>query len=176
MAEQKAALQQNKADLAAQIQRLDEAAKKLVARYEALHAQQIDLETMPTEIAALEEEVAMLRQSEAEHQDEDDADREPHLRLPLDQTLELLAEREVQNQLLDEELEALRARLPERNAEMERLERGLKPLEQQKISAIAAAKEARKRKEDGGMDELEGKGRWWSACGRGLEAWVAAEG
>lgn len=131
---------------------------------------------MPAEIAALEVEVAALRQSEAEHQDDDDVEREPHLRLPLDQTIELLAEREAQNQLLDEELDALRARLPERNAEMERLERGLKPLEQQKMSAIAAAKEARRRKEDGGMDELEGRGRWWGASGKALEAWVGAEG
>lgn len=51
------------------------------------------------------------------------------------------------------------------------LERELKPLEMQKAGTVAAAKEARRRKEEGERgagDELELKGRWYRSVETGL--------
>lgn len=51
------------------------------------------------------------------------------------------------------------------------LERELRPLEMQKAGAVAAAKEARRRKEEGERgvgDELELKGRWYRGVETGL--------
>lgn len=51
------------------------------------------------------------------------------------------------------------------------LERELKPLEVQKAGTVAAAKDARRRKEEGERgvrDELELKGRWYRGVETGL--------
>ncbi|KAF2104885.1 hypothetical protein NA57DRAFT_71087 [Rhizodiscina lignyota] len=177
LAEQKAALQQQKADVATQIKQLEDKAKQLVARYDALHAQREELETLPTQVAQLEEEVKLLRESEAsESRDVHDAAKEPHLSLPLEETRELLVRKEAEIDALDMELETLRRQVPQAGSELEKLGKELRPLEAQKMGAVTAAREARKRREGGGMDELEGKGRWWGACGRGLESWLQLEG
>jgi chromosome segregation ATPase len=176
LVEHKAALKQQKADVAAQTARLGQMAKELVGRHEAVQARQGDLEALPREIATLQAELEELKLNDVNDQEDDEQDLEPHLSLPLDQTMELIAEREAQHQLVEEELEALRARLPDRTGELERLQRALRPLEQQKASAVAAAKEARKRREDGGMDELEGQGRWYVATTTALSAWLEAGG
>ncbi len=177
LAERKAALKQQKADVASQIEQLAGRAKELVARYEALHAQREELQTLPAQVDALEREVEGLRESEeAEGRHaERIGSREPHLNLPLDQTLEILSAREDENAALDAEIESLQGQIPQRSSELEKLERDLKPLEAQKLDAVTAARDARKRREDGVMDDLEARGRWLSACERGLGAWLEVE-
>lgn len=181
LAEQKASLKDQKSAVAVQIEQLQEKAKQLVARYDALHSQREELETLPAQVAQLEGEVTTLRAAEdGEMRDVDTMSREPHLNLPLNATYELLGTKEAENDALDVELEAFRQQLPERAAELGKLEAELRPLEAQKMSAVAAAREANRRRDgdggDRGIDTLEGKARWWGACEKGLGAWLEIEG
>ena len=68
--------------------------------------------------------------------------------------------------------------MPRKARELELLERELKPLEVQKAGAVAAAKDARRRKEEGerGLgDELELKGRWYRGVELGLREMLGVE-
>ena len=62
--------------------------------------------------------------------------------------------------------------------DLEKLERELRPLETQKQGTVAAAKEARRRKEEGGGigDELEERGRWLRASEKALREMLEVEG
>jgi len=52
---------------------------------------------------------------------------------------------------------------------LERAEKELRTLEVQKLGSVAAAKEARRRKDEmGGKEDLEGMGRWWGNVDAGL--------
>lgn len=87
--------------------------------------------------------------------------------MPLQPTLDLLREREQELQSIDLEIERLQAALPAKRAEVQRLQDELAPIQMRKIKAVEEAKEARRRREHGGMaDELEEKGRWL----RGVES------
>ena len=129
--------------------------------YETIQFQTTQLESLPTEIANLESTIARLRQSQAPRSDN------PHLSLPLQPTLDLLAERETQLSDLDRQIEALQAALPQKQVEVAALHDEVSILNTKKIRTVEEAQEARRRRENGGMgDELEEKGRWL----RGVEA------
>lgn len=81
--------------------------------------------------------------------------------LPLRPTMDLLREREQELMNIDVEIEKLQAALPAKKAEVQRLQDELAPIQMRKIKAVEEAREARMRRENGGMaDELEEKGRW----------------
>lgn len=95
----------------------------------------------------------------------------PELSLPLPATLDLLSSRQSELDQLNHQLKTLQNALPRKTRELETLERELRPLEMQKAGAVAAAKEARRRKEEGQRgvgDELELKGRWYRGVETGL--------
>lgn len=91
--------------------------------------------------------------------------------MPLPETLKLVSEREAELAALNAQIASLQASLPSRSRELEKLERELRPLETQKNGTVAAAKEARRRKEEGGGigDELEERGRWLRASEKALK-------
>lgn len=91
--------------------------------------------------------------------------------MPLQPTLELLAEREQQLSEVDRQIAALQAALPAKRQDVERLQDELAPLQMRKINAVQEAKEARRRRENGGLgDELEERGRWLRSVDSGLRA------
>jgi predicted RNase H-like nuclease (RuvC/YqgF family) len=95
----------------------------------------------------------------------------PELTLPLAETARLLGERETELESLDAQIAKLQAALPAKSRELEKLERELRPLETQKQGTVAAAKEARRRREEGGEigDKLEERGRWLRASEQALK-------
>jgi chromosome segregation ATPase len=133
-------------------------------RYEGLQLRTQKLESLPVEIKGLEASIEQLRQEQTP------TSENPELSLPLPETERILSEREAELAALNAQIASLQATLPNRGRELEKLERELKPLETQKNGTVAAAKEARRRKEEGGGigDELEERGRWLQASEKAL--------
>lgn len=84
-------------------------------------------------------------------------------------TLELLSEREDELTSINSQIEALQAALPGKQAQVEQVRDEVSMANARKIKAVEEAKEARKRRENGGMgDELEQRGRWLRGVETGL--------
>lgn len=153
----KRALKSLKLEMADMVSELERRGKELSRRYDGVTTQTIQLREVPAKITELEGSIRELRKVHATGDN-------PSLSLPLGRTLELVEERKAERAQLDRELEQLRARLPRKKKELERLEVEVQSLEAKKQTSTAAAKEARRRKENalGGVeDDLEERGRWW---------------
>ncbi|KAF7189108.1 Kinetochore protein Sos7 [Pseudocercospora fuligena] len=161
----KEALKQKKAEVREMIGELEEQGRMLARRYEQISLQTAQLETLPGDIENLQQVVEELRQKQEPRSEN------PEMAMPLRPTLDLLQEREQELQSMDLEIERLQAALPAKKAEVQRLQDELAPIQMRKIKAVEEAKEARRRRENGGMaDELEEKGRWL----RGVETTMKA--
>ncbi|KAI6912569.1 hypothetical protein KC334_g2030 [Hortaea werneckii] len=160
----KAALKERKQEVANLLKELEEQSRSLAQRNENVRLKTTQLETLPSEIANLERIITDL-QSAAQTKSSN-----PSLNLPLQPTVELLEKREQESADLDAKIDALRAALPGKRQQVERLRDELTPMQARKIKTVQEAQEARRRREGGGAggagDELEEKGRWL----RGSEA------
>jgi chromosome segregation ATPase len=167
----KASLKERKLEVAEILRQLEEKGKELALRYDGTQLRRQQLKSLPAEIEGLEASIAQLRQ------DQTPTSSNPELALPLPETLKLLTEREAELAALNAQIAQLQSSLPNRAKELEKLERELKPLETQKQGIVAAAKEARRRKEEGGGigDELEEKGRWLTASEKALRDMLEVE-
>lgn len=161
----KAELKERKQGVAQLQKQLVEKGAELARRYEGVQLRTTQLESLPVEIEKLEQSIARLQQDHAPQSDN------PELALPLAETTRLLQERQAESALLDAQIAKLKAQLPGRARELEKLERELKPLETQKQATVAAAKEAQRRREEGGGigDKLEERGRWLRASEQALK-------
>jgi len=172
LVQQKASLQAQKTEVAGMTEELERRGRELAQRYETVELQKTELASLPDEIEGLEATIGQLRTSHPSP-----AKTAPHLSLPLPATKALLSEREAEVATLDAQLASLQARLPAKSRELSKLEAELKPLELQKMGTVAAAKEARRRKEEGsGVDDLETKGRWYRAADTTLRNMLGVEG
>ncbi|KAL2107339.1 hypothetical protein VUR80DRAFT_5376 [Thermomyces stellatus] len=161
-----------KLEMADMVSELERRGKELSRRYEGVTTQTIQLRELPAKIAELEESIRELRKAHAPGDN-------PSLSLPLARTLELVEERKAERAQLDRELEQLRARLPRKKKELERLEVEVQSLEAKRQTSSAAAKEAKRRKENalGGVeDDLEERGRWWRSSEVVLKQALGIEG
>jgi chromosome segregation ATPase len=122
-------------------------------------------------MATLESQIASLQASHPSPTKHSN----PDLNLSLPHTLSLLSERESQVSDLDAQIRALQSQLPRKRRELERLETELHPLLNQKKTVVAQAKEARQRREEGGIDEMEERGRWYRATDTALREMLEVE-
>ncbi|KAF3004107.1 hypothetical protein E8E13_004126 [Curvularia kusanoi] len=168
----KASLKERKLEVADLLKQLEVKGKELALRYDGVQLRRQQLEKLPLEIEGIEASIAQLKL------DQTPTSNNPDLDLPLPETLRLLNEREAELAALNAQIAQLQASLPNRTKELEKLERELKPLETQKQGTIAAAKEARRRKEEGGGigDELEERGRWLTSSEKALRDMLELEG
>lgn len=167
----KAQLKALKMEVADTVEELESKGRELSRKYEAVQMETATLREMPDRIAGLEERISELREQLQPGEN-------PSLNLPLAKTLELVAEKKLQRHELERQLEQLRAQVPRKRKEMERLQTELQPLEVKRQNSQAAAKEARRRKEQalGGVeDDLEGRGRWWRASEAALKQMLEIE-
>lgn len=167
----KAQLKALKMEVADTVEELESKGRELSRRYEAVQMETATLREMPDRIAGLEERIAELREQLQPGEN-------PSLNLPLAKTLELVAEKKLQRHELERQLEQLRAQVPRKRKEMERLQTELQPLEVKRQNSLAAAKEARRRKDHalGGVeDDLEERGRWWRASEAALKQMLEIE-
>lgn len=167
----KAQLKALKMEVADTVEELESKGRELSRKYEAVQMETATLREMPDRIAGLEERISELREQLQPGEN-------PSLNLPLAKTLELVAEKKLQRHELERQLEQLRAQVPRKRKEMERLQTELQPLEVKRQNSQAAAKEARRRKEQalGGVeDDLEERGRWWRASEAALKQMLEIE-
>lgn len=167
----KAQLKALKMEVADTVEELESKGRELSRKYEAVQVETATLREMPDRIAGLEERMTELRERLQPGEN-------PSLNLPLAKTLELVAEKKLQRHELERQLEQLRAQVPRKRKEIERLQTELQPLEVKRQNSQAAAKEARRRKEQalGGVeDDLEERGRWWRASEAALKQMLEIE-
>lgn len=140
-----------------------------IVGYESIQLQSAQLENLPDEIADLEATIAELGQFSTPKSDN------PDLSLPLQPTLELLSEREDELASINAQIEALQSAMPSKEAQVEQLRDEVSMANARKIKAVEEAKEARRRRENGGMgDELEERGRWLRGVETGLRTMLEA--
>ncbi|KAH8159789.1 hypothetical protein CIB48_g8453 [Xylaria polymorpha] len=163
----KATLKALKTEVADVVIELEKTAKDLSRKYEKVKTETARLEELPEKLAELEGAVVQLRTAQAS-----ELDSNPEFNLPLAKTLDLVAAKKRQRDELDRQLEQLQSQVPRKKKELERLHAELQPLETKRQNSMAAAKEARRRKEAalGGVeDDLEERGRWYRAAETGLK-------
>ncbi|KAK4466736.1 kinetochore protein Sos7 [Cladorrhinum samala] len=155
-AEAKAALKKLKTEVADMVGALESRSKNLVQRYEKIRTDTARLQPdqLPADVSRLENEIKSLREKQK------DSDG----KLPLKETLRRVAERRREMAELDRQLTQLGSLAPRKRKEAERLQQELTGLEARRSNSTAAAREAKRRKENsvegGGEDELEAQGRW----------------
>ncbi|KAF2436449.1 hypothetical protein EJ08DRAFT_667234 [Tothia fuscella] len=169
--EEKSSLKAQKEEVAKMVAELEIRGKELAARYEQIHLQKATLADLPEKIAELEMNIQNLREANPSPTKL----RHPNLNLPLPATLSLLNERESEISTLDAQIRALQAAIPRKARELDRLESELQPLMNQKKTAVTQAKEARQRREDGGIGDLEQKGRFYRAADASLRQMLGVE-
>ena len=155
--EAKATLKALKVEVADMVAELETRGRELTRKYESVQMETRQLEELPEKISGLEETTEKLRVALR-------PDENPNMALPLSRTLELVDERAENRDELHRQVEQLQVQERRKMKEMERLQAELAPLETKKQNSIAAAKEARQRKEavlGGVQDDLEERGRWW---------------
>ncbi|KAF1809957.1 hypothetical protein P152DRAFT_144387 [Eremomyces bilateralis CBS 781.70] len=170
LAQDKSALKSQKLEVERIVAEIDRKARATTQQYETLAEQQTQLESLPIQNTALAEQIEELRERLPHSSDE------PHLSLPLSQTLDLAAARDEELADLDAQITSLQMQEPKKARELERLRAELGPLEAQKMKSVTAAKEARRRKEEGGIDDLEVKGRWYRAVDATLRGMLEVDG
>ncbi|KAK3311441.1 uncharacterized protein B0T15DRAFT_75650 [Chaetomium strumarium] len=157
----KATLKARKTEVAGMVADLEARGRDLAGRYERVRAEMALLEELPGKIATLEKRVAELRAAQQLA-----PDGKPEMNLPLGKTLALVDEKRRELAGLDRQLELLGGQVPRKRKEMERLRAEVAALENRKANSAAAAREAKRRRENaqGGVeDELEARGRWYRA-------------
>lgn len=169
----KATLKASKTEVADMVTELEKKAKDLSRKYERIKMETIKLEELPDKIADLENVVAHLRETQSSNYSSN-----PELNLPLAKTLELVEAKKRERDELDRQLEQLQSQVPRKQKELERLHTELQPLETKRQNSMAAAKEAKRRKESalGGVeDDLEERGRWYRATEAALKQMLELE-
>ena len=101
----------------------------------------------------------------------------PEMALPLPATLQLIEEKKARLEEVNKQLKILQQAVPRQSRMLENEERELRRLEEERERAVGAAREAVERKrEGGGADELEMKGRWLRSVEGGLRRMLEVEG
>ncbi|KAI0384573.1 hypothetical protein F5Y04DRAFT_248639 [Hypomontagnella monticulosa] len=169
----KATLKALKTEVADMTTELEEKARDLSRKYERVNVETVKLEELPSKIADLENAIARLRETQASG-----SSSNPELNLPLTKTLDLVESKKHRRAELERQLEQLQGQVPRKKKELDRLQAELQPLEMKRQNSMAAAKEAKRRKEAalGGVeDDLEERGRWFRATETSLRQILEGE-
>lgn len=151
---------------------LTEAFSATMTGYKNVELQTTQLSTLPASIENLESTIAELRAKQITTMDPSDSSSQ---NLPLPATLALLAEREAELASLNRQLAAIHNTLPRKTREAEAVERECSVLERRKSDAIAQAREAQRKKQQGESDGLEEMGRWYRGAEETLKELVGTQ-
>jgi chromosome segregation ATPase len=171
LAVSKASLKAQKVEVEELVTELEQRGRELCRRYEHIQMQTTQLQELPEKIKGLQAIIEELRAAQQPGSN-------PTLNMPLEKTLELVEERERERAELDRQIEQLQGTLPRKTRELERLNAELQPLEVKRLGSTAAAREAKRRKEEalGGVgDDLEERGRWYRGVESGLKTMLNVE-
>lgn len=160
LAEIKAVLKAQKEYVREMVKELDVRGRDLSRRYETITLQITLLSSLPPQIEDLDHTLMELRKQN-QSAGNDTNETNPEMALPLPATLHLVEERQARLEEVSRELKSLQQAVPRQTRALESEERDLRKLEGERGRAMQAAREAVERKrEGGGADELEMRGRW----------------
>lgn len=170
----KAILKEQKQNVADMVTELEGEGRKLARRWETVQLQTTLLGSLPGEIGGLKETLEELRRRN--RSDEDERSDDPNANLPLEATQALLDERRNELEDLNVQLRTLQQALPRQTRAAELEQREVMMLEQEREKAVAIAREAVERKrEGGGADELDLRGRWLRSVEGGLRGLLGVQ-
>lgn len=172
LAVSKAALKAQKTEVAELVAELEKRGRELCLKHQNIQMQTMQLQELPETIEKLQASIEELKEAQQPGSN-------PTMNMPLDKTLALLGEKEAERAELDRQLEQLQHLLPRKTKELERLNAEVQPLEMKRLGSAQAAKEAKRRKEEGlgGVgDDLEERGRWWRGVETGLNGMLEING
>ena len=177
LAEIKAVLKAQKEHVGELVKELDARGRDLSRRYETITLQTTLLSSLPSQIEELNETLAALKkQNQSASNAGIPSEMNPEMVLPLPATLQLIDEKRARLDEVDKQLRILKQAVPRQSRMLENEERELKRLEGERERAVGAAREAVERKrEGGGADELEMKGRWLRSVEAGLRQMLEVE-
>ncbi|PHH60889.1 hypothetical protein CDD81_1050 [Ophiocordyceps australis] len=164
--EAKSQLKALKLQVAEMVTELEIKGRQLSQRYERVRLEITRLEEIPAKIEEFKAQIKELKTARERKE------INPDFGLPLAQTRVLVTSRKEEQQELAHQLEALRARVPRKRKEADRIRVELQPLEMKRQTSTTAARDAQKRKEaalGGVADDLEQRARWWRANEKVLE-------
>ena len=161
-------LKAKKEECDALVREMEEVAREVAVKYEAVNGGAAELERLPAEIQRLQQELAEVKAGLAEKRealggDDDDAIANPRMQMGLEATQAALEERRLENQRLDEEIEELESRMPLKMRECERAERELEEMERRRNEVTRQARDVKRIREEGGRDLLGERGKWYKA-------------
>ncbi|KAJ5192429.1 hypothetical protein N7449_008571 [Penicillium cf. viridicatum] len=176
LADVKAELKARKEDARIMIEEMEQMGRDLANRYKNVELQTTQLSTLPASIENLESTIAELRAKQVATMDPSNPNNTSSSQnLPLPATLALLAEREAELAALNRQLAAVHNTLPRKTREAEAVERERSVLERRKSDAIAQAREAQRKKQQGESDGLEEMGRWYRGAEETLKELVGTQ-
>ena len=166
LVEVKASLKAQKGEMATMVEELEAKGRDLSRRYEAVTLQTTHLSSLPKELSSLSDQLETLLAQRSTQQKSAPASTTPSQSLPLPATLSLLESHCTTLSDLDAELQALHEASAQKNRDLEKLRRELKPLGVRRDDAVRKAIDA---KEKGGVGgEMEVMGRWYRGIDNGL--------
>ena len=170
----KAVLKEQKQNVADMVVELENRGRELARRWETVQLQTTLLGSLPAEIDGLRETLEQLR--EQNQSGEEGRSDDPNLNMPLEPTQTLLEERKAELIEVNKQLKSLQSALPRQTRILEKEQRELKVLEQERDRAVMEARDAVSRRQDGGVaDDLELKGRWLRSVDVGLRGLLGVE-
>lgn len=169
-------LKAQKEHVAQMVADLDARGRDLSRRYETISLQTTVISSLPPQIEELEQTLLQLRKQNQSSNATDNENLNPGMGMPLPATLELIDQRRNELDDVNAQLKTLQQALPRQTRTLEMEERELRKLEEQRERAVGAAREAMERKrEGGGADDLEMRGRWLRSVENGLRGMLEVE-
>ncbi|KIV80023.1 hypothetical protein PV11_07557 [Exophiala sideris] len=178
LAVMKTDLKAKKTEVDALVLEMQDQARVLATRYEAVNKEMEVLETVPTEIYRLREEIRALKAEIAEKTGSEDghSSNDPRMNMSLEATQKALAQQRASTAEIDAQIEALQRQMPGKMREVEKVDRELVELERRRNESTRLAMEGRRRREMGGRDEVEELGRWYKSSEAVLRSLLGVEG
>lgn len=158
---QKAELKGKKDEVSALVERMGEMARDIAGRYQGVQVQMRQLEVLPGEVEEMQSRLQLLHDELQAKMGSQQRNSDPRMNLGLEETDALVAETQAKSREIEKQIAALQRQLPSKMRECEVVERELEGLERKRNEKTAAAREARRIKEEGGRDVVEEMGRWY---------------
>ncbi|KIX95794.1 uncharacterized protein Z520_08502 [Fonsecaea multimorphosa CBS 102226] len=181
LAVMKGELKTKKDEVDALVKEMEGRARDVARAYDSVTEGLDVLERVPAEIETLRAEVESLQAEIAARQGDDDSAHpgssgDPRMHLSLMATEQALMEQRERNAQIDRQIAELQKQMPAKLREVERMDRELADLEKRRNESTKLAIEGRRRREQGGRDEVEELGRWYRANEAVMKGLLGVEG
>ncbi|KIW44873.1 uncharacterized protein PV06_03312 [Exophiala oligosperma] len=163
LGEMKVELKDKKQTVDGLVADMEAQARVLAGVYEDVNTKIGELDRASPEVERLRDEVEELRRELARRQGEDGKRREsdPRMNMSLDETRRALEERNSRMAAVEDQIRALEREVPSKVARLEEVDRELTELDRRRNESVRLAVEGKRRKENGGRDEVEELGKWY---------------